>query len=122
MKPLCFCPGNGFFQQGARANFGCGTPGYIKIGKKKRKIIFPGYFSFGAQVHHGLRIGVAGMPAGYLGIIVGIVACIPAEYYIAKAKAFFGNAFKFFEAYNFATEDAIYIGDSEFYFSNPNIF
>src|SRR5690606_27618033 len=68
----------------------------------------PGNAAKGIQVNEGIRIRIAGMPAGDRDIIVGLITAVPSKYHITKTHAPFRYGKEFVQRNHCYTQYAIY--------------
>ena len=102
------------FQQAARTN--CLSRPAAKVAQKKGQFVFPGNFTVGGGVQLGVYVGVAGVPTGEAGVVVGGVDGIPAKHHATEAETAVEGRQKFVAVHHLAAQHAVDVGDRHFDF------
>jgi hypothetical protein len=85
-----------------------------ELAEKEYGFGFEGDVALGLGQHAHGGIGIGGVPAGELCIVVELVVRVPAENHVAEAEVFVEPREEFIAAEVFAAQDAVGVGDSDF--------
>src|SRR5258705_4455118 len=78
-----------------------------EVAEEERNTAVPGHGAIGPEVDSRERIGKTVLPAGELGVVVALVAGIPAEHHVAEAEAALDGGEELVAMDVLAAEDAV---------------
>ena len=98
-------------QRAARADR-FGAPG--ELAEKEYGFRFEGDVALGVGQHTHGGVGIGGVPAGELRVVVELVVGVPAENHVAEAEILVDRRQEFVAAQVFAAQDAVGVDDADF--------